>query len=95
MLVPNIIEVKTPPPPMYEEEMEEQKKLEAQPKYNKDFYASSSDSGLSSIASEDEGDNEHVKSGDKAAKKGKKKRHKKQAKRKASKEKEEGGNIKI
>ena len=54
MLVTNIVEVKTPPPPMYEEEMEEQKRLEAKPKYNKDLYASSDSSRLSSIESENE-----------------------------------------
>jgi len=53
MLVSNIIEVKTPPPPMYEEEMEEQRRLEAKSKYNKELYASSE---LSSIHSEDEDD---------------------------------------
>jgi len=61
MLVPNIIEVRTPPPPMYEEEMEEQKRLENQPKYNKEFYASSDSESLSSIASEDESENENTK----------------------------------
>eukprot|EP00826_Nyctotherus_ovalis_P035833 TRINITY_DN3112_c0_g1_i7.p3 TRINITY_DN3112_c0_g1~~TRINITY_DN3112_c0_g1_i7.p3 ORF type:complete len:188 (+),score=47.00 TRINITY_DN3112_c0_g1_i7:552-1115(+) len=55
MLVSNVIEVKTPPPPMYEEEMEEQRRLEAKPKYNKDLYAAS-DSELSSIESLDEDD---------------------------------------
>ncbi len=68
MLVPNIIEVKTPPPPMYEEEMEEQKRLEAQPKYNKELYADSSSSSLSAIDSQDEGDSGDEKQGAKKSK---------------------------
>ncbi len=77
MLVPNVIEVKTPPPPMYEEEMEEQKRLEAQPKYNKELYASS-ESELSSIESENEDDSDNAQGSKKAAAK---KPHKKKKKK--------------
>lgn len=83
LLVTNPIEVKTPPPPMYEEEMEKQKEMESKPKYNKELYASSS-SDLSAIESKSESG-----SADSSKEKNKQKKKHKKKKKKGKKTKEE------